>query len=338
MVSNPFVSILVPVYNVELYIERCIRSIMSQTYTGKMVCIVVDDCGSDNSISIARKLISEYKGPIVFQILYHDHNRGLAAARNTAVEASQGDFIVHVDSDDWIEPTLIEKLVAKQQETNADIVSCNAVAHHPYGEETIKEPNYCSKEEMMRSLLQLTLDHVIWRRLIRTSLYKENDIKAVESINIGEDHYTMPRLLFYAKSFAKCAEALYHYNCLNANSYIQSTKQTFNFARYKSDVSSLNILIDFFSKNDRNYMDFLYSIKAHYVYNHFFVVLKLGDKEAYTELCGNWSEVDKKYRIAERQKNERPNWLLPSYYSINRTRVYSRLIINKILGIKKFDL
>lgn len=338
MINLPSISILIPVYNVEKYIADCIKSVMAQTYTGKMECIIVDDCGTDSSISIAKKLLSKYEGPIIFNIFHHEHNRGLAAARNTAVEAAQGDFIVHIDSDDWVEPTMIEELVEKQLETNADIVSCNAIAHYPTKEEILDEPDYATQDEMMRSLLQLTLDHVIWRRLIRTSLYKENSIAAVEGVNIGEDHYTMPRLLFYANSFAKCNAALYHYNCMNVNSYIQSAKQSFNYPRYKSDVSSINILIDFFSHNDKNYLDLLYSIKAHYVYHHFFVVLKIGNREAYNELCANWAEVEKKYQYEERQTSKRANWLSPSYYQINRLRVYTRIVIKKTLGIKKYNL
>lgn len=338
MMNLPSISILIPVYNVEKYIADCTKSVMAQTYTGKMECIIVDDCSTDNSITIAEMLIAEYQGPITFHILHHENNRGLAAARNTAVEAAQGDFIVHIDSDDWVEPTMIEELVAKQLETNADIVSCNAIAHYPRGEEILEEPNYASKDEMMRSLLQLTLDHVIWRRLIRTTLYKGNDIQAVEGVNIGEDHYTLPRLLFYAKSFAKCDEALYHYNCLNASSYIQSVKQSFNYPRYKSDVSSINILIDFFSKNDKNYLDLLYAIKAHYIYHHFFGVLKIGDKEAYNGLCADWKTLDDKYIIAERLTEKHMNWLSPSYYNINRVRVFARIIIKKTIGIKKYNL
>lgn len=338
MESVPSISICVPVYNVEKYIARCLSSIMGQSYHGEMECIIVDDCGNDNSIAIAEQLITDYKGSIAFHIFHHKHNRGLAATRNTAVEAAQGDFIVHIDSDDWVEPNLIEELVAKQLETNADIVSCNAVAHYTYGDVKLYEPDYGSKEEMMHNLLELTLDHVIWRRLIRASLYKENNIKAIEGVNIGEDHYTMPRLLYFAKSFAKCGKVLYHYNCMNDNSYIQSSRQSFNPLKTKSDVAALNVLIDFFRKNEPAYLHQLYETKSRYIYENFFQILKIGDKSLYKEISSNWRSIDDKFKEQLGLSRFRYNLLVPEYYYINRIRVFVRILTKKIFGIKNYNL
>lgn len=103
------VSIVVPVYNVSLYIERCVRSVMAQTYP-VLECIIVDDASPDDSIARAERLISDYDGSIRFVILHHDHNRGLSAARNTGTEAAKGDYIFYLDSDDELTPDCIEKL------------------------------------------------------------------------------------------------------------------------------------------------------------------------------------------------------------------------------------
>lgn len=339
MMNLPSISILIPVYNVEKYIADCTKSVMAQTYTGKMECIIVDDCSTDNSITIAEQLIGDYNGSIKFRIVHHEHNRGLAAARNTAVSAAKGDFIIHVDSDDWIEPTMVEELVKKQQETNADIVSCNAIAHYVSGTSVWKEKYYASKRDMIMSLIQISFDHVIWRRLIRTSLYKINHIEAVEGINIGEDHYTMPRLLYYAKSFAKCDKILYHYNCMNSNSYMQSANNSFNYNQYKSNVASLGILIKFFDEvNDRIYLEELYKIKAQYVYSNFFATLKVGNKEAYCKLCDDWDSVNLSYRKCVRGKIYGMALLSASNYYINRLRVYIRIFIKKIIGIRNYEL
>lgn len=334
----PNVSICVPVYNVELYIERCLISIMSQTYNGKMECIIVDDCGTDKSIAIAEQLIADYKGQIDFHIIHHEQNRGLAAARNTAVNAAKGEFIIHIDSDDWIEPNMIEELVKKQIETNADIVSCNAIAHYADREEQLTEPNYTSRDEMMRSILLLTLDHVIWRRLIRASLYRDNNISAVEGVNIGEDHYTLPRLLFYANSFASCDKVLYHYNCMNVNSYIQSAEQAFSPKRVSSDVASLNILIDFFEKNEQVYLDELYETKLRYIYSNFFVMLKLGRKDLYKALSSDWQSIPVHYKKANGLNKLRCKFLSPSFYTLNRCRVFGRISIKKLFRVRCYNL
>ena len=107
----PKVSIVIPVYNVEPYIEECLQSVMRQTYGGKIECILVDDCGIDNSIEIAEQLIKAYNGPIDFKVLHHENNRGLSAARNTGIDASSGDYVYFLDSDDWISDDCIEKLM-----------------------------------------------------------------------------------------------------------------------------------------------------------------------------------------------------------------------------------
>ena len=106
----PKVSIIIPVYNVEPYIEECLQSVMRQSYKGMIECILVDDCGTDNSMEVAGQLIETYKGPIDFKVLHHEHNRGLSAARNTGIDAASGDYVYFLDSDDWISDDCIEKL------------------------------------------------------------------------------------------------------------------------------------------------------------------------------------------------------------------------------------
>lgn len=115
-------SIVIPVFKVEPYIFDCIQSVVRQTYQGPMECILVDDCGRDKSIEIAEKLISEYNGPIEFQILHHEHNKGLSAARNTGMDAAKGDYVYFLDSDDWISDDCIEKLTQPLQQKEFDIV------------------------------------------------------------------------------------------------------------------------------------------------------------------------------------------------------------------------
>lgn len=106
-----FVSVIIPVYNVSAYIERCIHSVMNQTYTN-LECILVDDCGTDDSVAKCERMIDEYEGPIRFKVLHHEKNRGLSAARNTGTDAAIGDYILYVDSDDEITHDCIEKLMA----------------------------------------------------------------------------------------------------------------------------------------------------------------------------------------------------------------------------------
>ena len=106
----PKVSIIIPVYNVEPYIEECLQSVMRQTYKGEMECILIDDCGTDNSMEVAGQLIKAYADSIDFKVVHHEHNRGVSAARNTGIDVANGEYVFFLDSDDWISDDCIERL------------------------------------------------------------------------------------------------------------------------------------------------------------------------------------------------------------------------------------
>lgn len=105
------VSIIIPVYNVASYIEACIQSVFNQTYKNIEI-IIVDDCGTDNSMEIIEKIISVYKGSFIIQILHHNQNQGLSAARNTGISHATGEYLYFLDSDDTISVDCITLLTA----------------------------------------------------------------------------------------------------------------------------------------------------------------------------------------------------------------------------------
>ncbi len=119
---TPAVSILVPVCNVSDYIERCAHSLFQQTFYD-IEYVFVNDCTPDDSIEKLQKIIEQYpnRKPFV-KIIHHDKNRGVAAARNTAIDNSSGKYLQHIDSDDWVELDMIETLYNKAETEQADIV------------------------------------------------------------------------------------------------------------------------------------------------------------------------------------------------------------------------
>ena len=212
------VSILVPVYGVEQYIERCSRSLFEQTYPC-IEFVFVDDCSPDKSVSVLNRVINDYpERSNDIRILRHDKNCGLAASRNTALFAAQGSFVFYVDSDDWLEPDAVQVLVKKQLETDADIVSGSAYMHTHDGVEELFEPIFQNKEEMVLQQLKYSWDHVIWRRLIRRSLFIDNGIKCIDGCDMAEDRYLMALLSFYANSFCRIDEFVYNYEKRNEGS------------------------------------------------------------------------------------------------------------------------
>ena len=122
MNQTPKVSMLVPIYGVEKFIERCAISLFEQTYQN-IEYIFVNDCTKDDSINVLERVINRYpnRKPFV-RIINHKQNKGLAGARNTAVSNATGEFIMHVDSDDYVDKEIVRKAIDKQLRSDADIV------------------------------------------------------------------------------------------------------------------------------------------------------------------------------------------------------------------------
>ena len=245
------VSICVPIYNVENYIERCAVSLLGQTY-GKIEFVFVNDCSPDKSVEVLSKVMEDYPGKKDFvKIISHEKNRGLAAARNTAVNHSEGDFILHVDSDDYLGIDAVEKLVNKQQETDADIVTGQAVQIEKDKSSVMRRPQFLSQDDFVKEMIVPSISHTIWGRLIRKSLYTDNGIEAKEGVNIGEDLQAMSKLAYYAKKVETIWDVVYYYDCTNELSYMNQF-DTASIRRLVQDTTSMEIVHDFFvGKSDK---------------------------------------------------------------------------------------
>lgn len=245
------VSILVPVYGVEKYIERCIRSLFEQSYQN-LEYIFVDDCSPDRSIDILKQISQEYpERTDAIKIVRHKKNRGLAAARNTAVENAKGLFVCHVDSDDYLEIDAIKLLVNKQIENDSDIVTGSAIKHLKEKDILIEGPKYLGKDKWIKELLRTDqiYNHVIWRRLIRLSLYTDNHIKNKEGSNQGEDWQVTPQLAYYAQKVDIIDNVIYHYDCTNENSLCANNSKA-NIKSWQQDINSVKYMVDFFDDKE----------------------------------------------------------------------------------------
>ena len=253
--TEPYtVSILVPVYGVEKYIDRCARSIFEQTYHDLDI-VFVDDCTPDKSIEILNRVLEDYpERKEQTRILRHDHNRGLSAARNTAVAAATGTFLTHVDSDDWLELDAVEELVKKQTETGADIVTGVMVRNENTMDPHYVEPVYKDKNEMMVNILSQIFHHELAGRLVKRALYSDHLLAALEGMNQAEDWRMTPMLLWYANGIARLDKPTYHYY-MNGESMCRSEKtedQALEF--YLKSYINYSSLVSFFKdKSDEYY-------------------------------------------------------------------------------------
>ena len=242
--NNPLISILVPIYGVEKYIQRCVESLLEQTYRN-IEFIFVNDYTKDKSVEILKEIIDSYPNrKSQIKIINHERNRGLAAARNTAVENAHGDFILHVDSDDYVATNIVEKLVKKQVETNADIVCTDLYRCVDQNKEEIKYPYDENNESFIRNIFYGKQESWIWGKLIRKRLYVDNAIKVEEGCNMAEDFQVLPRLAYFSNRIAYVKEPLYFYECSNASSYCKKVNESQKMQQWRS----FDILYSFFEQ------------------------------------------------------------------------------------------
>ena len=213
---NVKVTVVIPVYLVENYIEACLTSIANQTYTGPIECIIVDDCGTDKSCQIIEKFISEYKGHIDFRLLHHDYNRGLSAARNTGMDHASGEYIYFLDSDDEITPDCIEKLAKPLENHKYNFITADftIVGWRPVTTYLKARGEYKSgiKEAYYRKEWNVTA----WNKLCNIDFLRRNDIRFKEGI-IHEDILWSFYLANFAKSMYALADKTYIYNTREAS-------------------------------------------------------------------------------------------------------------------------
>lgn len=207
---QPKVSVVVPVYNVSEFIERCWGAIKKQTYKNIEV-IFVDDCGTDDSISILERFLDK-EDEIHAKIVYHERNRGLSAARNTGFETSTGEYVYFLDSDDDITPECIESLVAPLSEKKYDFVigDYNVIGKGDYSPLVLIEGALDSNKEILNSYLKGEWYVMAWNKLCRRQFLIENSLYFKEGL-IHEDVLWSFILACKAQSLYVVKKPLYNY-------------------------------------------------------------------------------------------------------------------------------
>lgn len=221
MKTLPKISIIIPVYNVAEYITECLQSVMRQTYKGEIECILVDDCGKDVSVAIAERLIADYKGAIDFQIVHHERNRGLSAARNTGTDVATGEYIYYLDSDDYVSDDCIEKLVKPLKEKEYDIVLGD---YEIFGDITDMSLLIEKRESIIgnKKIFSAYADRMIyvmaWNKLVKLSFLRNNDITFLEG-QLHEDDLWTYKCMLHIDSIAIVHNVTYYYR-MRSNSII----------------------------------------------------------------------------------------------------------------------
>lgn len=215
------VSVLIPVYNVSAYLERFLESLWAQTFKD-VEYVFMDDCSTDDCYDI---LSRELAGKENCRLLQHQKNQGLAQTRDDLLREAKGDFVCCIDSDDWLEPDYLEKLVEAATD-EVDIVQCG------YFEElkdrqVLHENHYkATHEQTLHDVIAVNVETFLWTKLIRRSLIQPYHWKA--GANQGEDYLTTIWLYAHTDRIKIIPDALYHYNRQNESS-ITKTNTYRNF-------------------------------------------------------------------------------------------------------------
>lgn len=272
------VSIIVPVYNVESYLRKCLNTLVKQTLEDIEI-ILIDDGSTDNSLNIIKEYHEKYPEKIVFKSV---ENNGAAKARNIALKMARGEYIGFVDSDDYVDLTMFEKMYNYGINQEAEIVTCgyNRINMKDVQRRDVRERECFGYNVFQAPQLFINNVPYIWNKLFKRSLIVENEI-VFEDLRIFEDLVFTYKLFLKANKIVRIPETLYNYIFLREDSL------TYAFGEKRFDLfKAFDSLIKFFEDNKA-----FYHFEAEILFillNHIFVV------------CGNdvmYKDIPLKYKF-----------------------------------------
>ena len=217
----PDISVIMPVYKAEAFIERCAKSLFEQTFRN-IEYIFINDCTPDQSMHVLEKTASGYPDRLEqIRYVHHSSNRGVSAARNAGLAIATGEYLFFADADDWMERDMLADMYQAAKEKDADIVRCDFKCTYPAREETVEQGNEDDPIACLKLLLCEKLHGALWTKLVRRSLYVDHKIIFHDG-NWGDLRVSV-QLFYYARKITCIPKAYYHYVQYNPNSL--STKQ-----------------------------------------------------------------------------------------------------------------
>lgn len=225
---DSLISVIIPVYNVEKYLPRCLESVINQTYRNIEI-IVVDDGSHDN----CGKICDEYALKDDRIIVIHKKNAGVSCARNDGIETAKGRYICFVDSDDYVMPDYVEKLYKALVDNDADIVTCDY--YRNAGNELMKDVSADFPFQVIENDCQFFYDKSIiefraqvpWNKIFKADIISENNVRFLSDIPLGEDSLFVIEYIEYAERACFIEEKLYVYTDSDTSVCKSSEKRSF---------------------------------------------------------------------------------------------------------------
>lgn len=240
------VSVIVPVYNVEKFIDKCLNSLVNQTLK-EIEIIVVNDGGSDNSQKIIDEYVKKYPNKIKSFI---KENGGQGSARNMGMEKAVGEYISFVDSDDWLDLNTLEKMYNLAKKDKSDIVICDMVDH--YSNYTIY--HNCTKYNSVFEVTPSACNKIFRKELIK-------DFRFLSKLWYEDFDFTT-KILFNTNKISNISEGFYHCNCGH-----ESTMNNNNSKKNLDMIIVIEDIIDYLKKNDK----YDKNIVSYLIFNHILI-------------------------------------------------------------------
>lgn len=230
---NSLVTFILPVYNAESTIYRCLDSILKQTYCDYEV-IIVDDGSIDNS----GKICDSYSLRDNRFRVVHTENAGVASARQLGVSFAAGEYVIHIDSDDWIEPNMLSDMM--NEISDADILVSDYYYNTKHGQTYVRQVDCTTSEELLEKIIKGEVFGSLWHKLIRRNLYQ--NIEFNTDLTFCEDQLLLFKILTtYQCKVINLHKAYYHYEC-NDGSITQRTDREYFDNKIKYEDYALRVL------------------------------------------------------------------------------------------------
>ena len=281
------ISIIIAVYNCEKHIETCVRSLFEQTLDD-IEYIFVNDATPDNSIRILERIIEKYpnRKPLV-KIINLEKNGGVSNARRIGIENATGKYVIHTDSDDWVDIDMCERLYYKAKETDADIVGCNF--RHEFSDKQYDfHQQYADTiENNIKHLINGMIFPSLCTSLTRRRLIEENKISFPVGLNMGEDLFYNLQLYLHAKKIVNIDWAPYHYRHTEDSSCVQRTRKSID-----SDIAIAG-MIEKLMKEQHLYDQYAKDIEYRKFFSKLPLMQDIDNRENYQEWLNTYPETNK---------------------------------------------
>lgn len=245
----PKVSVIIPVYGVEKYIERCARSLFEQTLDD-IEFIFINDCTPDNSINVLETTLSEYPNrKHQVRIINQPRNMGAAQARKDGILAADGEYVIQCDSDDWVDPNMYFDMLKQAETTGADLVMCKKInMSDGKRNTTITDTIVDNKEQMISLIISGKTSVSLCCRLVRKQLFLDKRF-IFPSSHMKEDTVISAQLA-YLSNKSTSVDGPYYYYFSNPNSVCQSITEEACVKRWSESKRNTDILIKFLGQEN----------------------------------------------------------------------------------------